>query len=289
MTIENEEKVEEKEEVKEEVAVPEVEDLSSLFASLNTPEEEPDVEPEKKEEKEPEAKPEDKEPVKAEEEEKKETPPAEEKKDTTDWEKRYKDTQQFLDLSATEKKALVGELHKSQAEVGHLTKTLETVHKEVFPDKDMPKVEVKDDPAVDPEADKWEAKVKEAEALTMSVYSDYKDIVGEKNDPEAPYMKAITEDPNLWNRVKVAVNPALEAYKIGKEYTFRHEYGSNAEEIKAKLKEETRKEILAELAEKDKPPEPKKRRVTTLRDADDKGVGGIPSEIESLSSIIGGR
>lgn len=228
-------------------------DLSQIFGGTVPPAEEV-KEPEQKEEEKKE------EPAAIVEPEKKE--PEKEKKDV-DWEKRNKDT--FKAFQETQK------LNKElQAKLDSALSRLDEHDKELFPDR-VP--EKKEDKVPEKKEDdtRWQERVILSEELVRSTHPDYDAKIGTDGDKEAPYAKALEENPSLYNRVKAAKNPALEAYNIAKEYEFQTNYGRTPEQIKAKLKEE----ILAELAKEQK----EKAKASDEDDNDDKpqtlrGKGG---------------
>jgi len=229
--------------------------------------------------------------IPAEDEENDTTPPAdkevdEEKKEPeVDWKKRNDDTLKAFNQTREENKTLRTKAETTEKELAELKKLTAKLNKELFPEEEV---------AEAPKGDEgWKEKVLAAEELTRTVYSDYDVKVGAAGDNEAPYIKAVTENPALIARVKAAKNPALEAYNIAKEYEFRQSYGKTPEEIKVKLRAEVeaelRKEILAELGT-DEVKTKTIKRPTTLRQVE--GAAKVEKEETvgaPLTAIFNGR
>jgi len=259
-------------EKKEEIVV---DDLSSIFASEETEVE--DIQTDKEEDT-----------SESKEEDKKEE---EKKEPEVDWKKRNDDTLKAFNQTREENKSLKAKADSTEKELAELKKLTAKLNKELFPEEAEAEAKKETEDSVDVKA--WKDRVIAAEELTRTVYSDYDTKVGKAGDNEAPYIKAVTENPTLVARVKAAKNPALEAYNIAKEYEFRQSYGKTPEEIKAKLKAEVeaelRKEILAEFGTDEAKTKPIKR-PTTLRQVD----GAVKTEKEEvvgapLTAIFGGR
>src|SRR3972149_11573741 len=253
-------------EKKEEIVV---DDLSSIFASEETEVE--DIQTDKEEDT-----------SESKEEDKKEE---EKKEPEVDWKKRNDDTLKAFNQTREENKTLRTKAETTEKELAELKKLTAKLNKELFPEEEV---------AEAPKGDEgWKEKVLAAEELTRTVYSDYDVKVGAAGDNEAPYIKAVTENPALIARVKAAKNPALEAYNIAKEYEFRQSYGKTPEEIKVKLRAEVeaelRKEILAELGT-DEVKTKTIKRPTTLRQVE--GAAKVEKEETvgaPLTAIFGGR
>lgn len=214
-------------------------------------------------------------------------PPKDEKKDEpkdesspkedeqeVDWKKRYSDTRKALGEATSKSKTL-------ESKMAELEKKLNSHDAELFPEKQG------ETPKDNPEDVAWQNRVIEAEELTRTVYKDYDEKVGKQGDEDVPFNKAMKENPTLFNRVKAAKNPALEAYNIAKEYEFRQSYGSTPEEIESKIREKILKELATQKETEEKP---KLKKTTTLRAVD--GATDEPSDASDklpLTSIFRGR
>lgn len=131
-------------------------------------------------------------------------------------EKRLKDTRNYATSTESKNKALLKEL-----------KALKDQYDGKEPSEE------------DKAAEEWERRLQLSEELAIETHPDYYEVVGENGVEDSPYMLALKEDKALVeHRVLNAKNPALMAYKIGKEYLAKQKLGSTPEEIKQNVRKE---------------------------------------------------
>ena len=202
--------------------------------------------------------------------------------DAIDWEKRFKDTQKFVQESREENKLLKTRLSTQDVELKTLRGAVEETYKSLYgEDKELPIAEKEIVPEEDVAKSAWAEKVVTSESVVRPVYEDYDSVVGSSADEKsAPFKQAVDANPALWGRVRSAANPALEAYRIGKEFVFQAQYGKTPEEIRASVEKEVREKLDKEQKEKLKPPPAKQ--IPSLKDV--KGQAS-PSDIEHSLSL----